>query len=271
MTDTKTIAHYRAEIQTNVMNDKATFNALATKTFNGLEPANIPQALLEGYMRGFTLKDFMVKDVYATPFWNSKKQKQDYAIVVSISHARKTAQKAGQTGKSEPKFTYTGDENSRKVESCSVTVWKKDGDERGYTATVFFDEYEQVKKTKEGKVIQGMWQTKPRTMLAKVAEMHALRMAFPEAFSELFVEEEFDKSRDVVVDIDAQDMDDDAVDAIADINGAETLEDVQKLFGGFAAKLVRNKKVVEAYNARKAALTPVPEGAVGTAPKAKKK
>ena len=52
-----------------------------------------------------------------------------------------------------------------------------------YTATVYFDEYTKGRD---------LWKSKPRTMIAKVAEMHALRMAFPEQMEKHYVEEEFD-------------------------------------------------------------------------------
>ena len=71
---TKDIVKYREEINVGVMQNKEVFNALASKTFKGLDVVNIPQALLEGMMRGFTIEDFIKKNVYATPFWNSKKK-----------------------------------------------------------------------------------------------------------------------------------------------------------------------------------------------------
>ncbi len=206
----------RKTIQTEVLSNKEVFNALAQNTFKGLEPANVPKALLEGMMRGYSIKDFMIKKIYATPFWNSKEQRQDYALVQSISDVRAIAMRSGQSGKSEPRFTF--DEN-KKVESCSVTVWKKDGDDRGYTATVYFDEYEQPPfKKKDGTEILGMWQKKSKTMIAKVAEMHALRMAFPEELSDLYIEEEFEKENVIHAEVKEDYQDEiDKINNIADL------------------------------------------------------
>ena len=121
MTKEITISEMKQEIQTEVLSNKDVFNALAQNTFKGLDVNNIPKALLEGRMRGYTIKDFMIKKIYATPFWNGKLQQQDYALVQSISDVRAIAMKSGQSGKSEPKYTWNED---GKVESCSVTVWK---------------------------------------------------------------------------------------------------------------------------------------------------
>ena len=63
-----------------------------------------------------------------------------------------------------------------------------------YSATVFFSEY--YKTGKNGK--PSLWDTKPRTMIAKVAEMHALRMACPEELSKAYIEEDYDQEAVVI-------------------------------------------------------------------------
>lgn len=215
-----TISQMRTTIQTEVLSNKEVFNALAQNTFKGLDSNNVPKALLEGMMRGYSIKDFMTKKIYATPFWNGREQRQDYALVQSIADVRSIAMRSGQSGKSKPEFTF--DEN-KKLESCSITVWKRDGDDRGYTATVFFEEYEKpAAKSRDGKIIPGMWQTKPKTMISKVAEMHALRMAFPEQLSEAYIEEEFD--RENVIHLEPSE------DYQTEIDGIETLEELQAYY-----------------------------------------
>lgn len=178
----KGIALFKAEIQKEVMNNKEVFNALAQNTFKGLEPANIPQALLQGRMKGFELSDFMVGNVYAVPFYNKRLGKQEYSLVNSIEHVRKIAMRSGQSGSSEPKIEFTAD--GKTPISASVTVWRNGGDERGYTAKVYFTEYNTGKN---------LWVSKPITMIGKVAEMHALRKAFPEELQNVYVEEEYQK------------------------------------------------------------------------------
>jgi hypothetical protein len=245
------IVEMRKEIQTEVIGKREVFVALAQNTFKGLEQENIPKALLEGMMRGYSIKDFMTKKIYATPFWNGKEQKQDYALVQSIADVRAIAMKGGQSGKSAPSFVEDKDGN---VISCSVTIWKKDGDDRGYTATVYFDEYEKPAfKKKDGTEVPGMWQTKKRTMIAKVAEMHALRMAFPEELSDAYIEEEFD--RESVVHIDA-DVDvipsEEKQKAIDTFKPTKTIDELKDAFKALSPELRKDDDIVEAYKAQKA-------------------
>lgn len=156
------------------LGDKETFTALMTTTFKGLEPQIAKRAVLEGVLRGFDLEDFLKKNVYAIPF------KQGYTLVTSIDYARKIGMRSGVVGKSAPTFEM----DDKKVISCTVTVKRMvKGHVGEWTATVFFSEY-----YKSG----GLWDTKPRTMIGKVAEMHALRAACPEELSQSYTEEEYD-------------------------------------------------------------------------------
>jgi hypothetical protein len=152
--------------------DKETLAALMATSFKGLEAATMKRAVLEGMLRGFTFKDFLEKNVYAIPF------KEGYSLVTSIDYARKIGMRSGIVGKDAPVYEMEGD----KILSCTVTVKRKiDGYVGDYSATVFFKEYNTARQ---------QWATKPRTMIAKVAEMHALRMACPEELSQAYSEEE---------------------------------------------------------------------------------
>lgn len=164
-----------AEINRELSNKEVGAALLAT-TFKGLTAVTMKQALMEGMIRGYKFVDFLQKDVYAIPYG------QRYSLVTSIDRSRKIGARSGVTGKSAP--TYT--EKDGKIETCSVTVYKRNGHPEGYTALVYFDEYTTGKN---------LWQTKPRTMIAKVAEMHALRMACPEELSQDYIEEEFAAER----------------------------------------------------------------------------
>ena len=133
--------------------------------------------MFEGMTRGFTFKNFLEKDVYAIPF------KDRYSLITSIDYARKLGMRSGVVGKSEP----TIEEKDGNVISCTVTIKRKVNDYVGdYTAKVYFDEYNTGKN---------LWLTKPRTMICKVAEMHALRSACPEEMDKVYVEEEMQKGR----------------------------------------------------------------------------
>lgn len=160
--------------------DVETLNTLVITTFKGLTPQLAKRAMLEGMMRGFTFEDFLQKNVYAIPYG-----KDGYSLVTSIDYARKVGMRSGVVGKTAPIF----DEKEGKVISCTVTIKRASklnlSDQEAYvgeyTATVFFSEYSTGRN---------LWASKPHTMIAKVAEMHALRMACPEQLSQMYVEEE---------------------------------------------------------------------------------
>jgi hypothetical protein len=168
---------------TEQLADKEVFNALVTTTFKGLDAMCIKKAIFEGMSRGFKFDDFLKKHIYAIPYKNT------YSLVTSIDYARKIGMRAGVVGKSAPTF----EEKDGKIISCTITIKRKVEEHVGdYTAMVFFDEYSTGRN---------LWVSKPRTMLAKVAEMHALRMACPEELSQSYVEEEVEEEKEVVIDL----------------------------------------------------------------------
>lgn len=199
MTETKSLAVVNKQIA-NELKDPAIARALLATTFKGLKEPIMKQAIFEGILRGFTFKEFLAKDIYAIPF------KDGYALVGSIDKARKIGAKNGVVGVTKPTYVMDGE----KIVSCEITVKKKIDDYIGdFTAEVFFDEY-----YKEGRGgYPSMWDSKPRTMISKVAEMHALRKACPEELSKMYTEEEFDKDKDED-EYDRSDIADDAVPTI---------------------------------------------------------
>lgn len=152
------------------VNQKA-LKALLLTTFKNFTPELMQQAIWEGMMRGFTFKNFLEKDVYAIKYGDG------YSLVSSIDYIRKVAMRSGLAGKSAPVFV----EKNGVIENCTVTIKRKNGVLGDYTATVYFKEYNTGKN---------QWLSKPHTMIAKVAEMHALRSAFPEEMAKAYIEEE---------------------------------------------------------------------------------
>lgn len=154
-----------------------TTRALLATTFKNFTPELMQRAIFEGMMRGFNFKDFLEKNVYAIKYGDT------YSLITSIDFSRKIAMRSGLAGKSEPKFV---ENPNGKITSCTVTVKRNVSGMIGdYTATVYFDEYDTGRN---------LWTTKPHTMIAKVAEMHALRSAFPEEMSKQYIEEEMQKN-----------------------------------------------------------------------------
>jgi hypothetical protein len=168
---TTDIQKISAEVTKELAN-KETFNALITTTFKGLKPENVKKAMVEGIMRGFTFQDFLEKNVYAIPYG------EGYSLVGSIDYARKIGMRSGVIGVSEPTYEMDG----VKIVACSITIKRKVGNDIGdFSAKVYFDEYTTRKN---------QWASKPRTMIAKVAEMHALRKACPEELSQVYTSDE---------------------------------------------------------------------------------
>lgn len=180
------------EVETSLQDAKVQ-TALLSTVFKDFPLPLMKQAVLEGTLRGYTLKDFLEKNIYAIKYGNT------YSLVTSIDDARKRAMRSGIAGIDEPK--YAEDKNG-KIVTCSVTVKRVVSGHLGeFTAKVWFNEYYagnknedgSVKKTQYGEKKETLWDTKPRTMIAKVAEMHALRKACPEELSQAYVEEEMVK------------------------------------------------------------------------------
>lgn len=174
------------------LQDKKVLATLVETTFKGLTETNIKKAMVEGMVRGFTFKDFLEKKVYALPYKDNYSGEQVYSLVTSIDYARRVGSRAGIVGKDAPVFEEDGSDG---IKSCSVTVHKKvpgDSYVGDFTSQVFFTEYAKT-DYKSGEPT-GLWKTKPRTMLAKVAEMHALRMACPEELAQTYAEEEMEKA-----------------------------------------------------------------------------
>jgi hypothetical protein len=219
----------KKEIEKQLATPETVSSLLAT-TFKGFEAPLMKQALMEGMMRGFSFTDFLQKNIYAIKYGNG------YNLVTSIDYARKVAMRSGVQGISEPRFTYLPD---GKVESCTITVIKTGGGE--FSATVFFDEFYRAGKTYQNVYTPGLWDTKPRVMISKVAEMHALRKAFPEEMSKMYVEEEREKEALHIASEDVMDL----TPFIKAIESAKTLQELKDVWSNLPGKArvaLENKK-----------------------------
>ncbi len=206
--------------------DKETVRTLLTTTFKGMSEMTMRKAILEGMIRGFEFKDFLNKDVYAISFGN------DYSLVTSIDYTRKVAAQNGLVGKSAPVY---GMDNGDMT--CSITVKRQvNGIVGEYTSLVYLSEYTTKKN---------QWLSKPRTMLAKVAEMHALRMAFPEELSKSYIEDE--SVQKTVV----QEEEINLLSISNTFENAKTVEELNDAFRALSVREKANKEVVLLAKERK--------------------
>lgn len=193
MTKERSLVEIQKEVTTQLANPE-TLRVLVATTFRGLTPEVAKQAIVEGMIRGFEFKDFLEKNVYAIPF------KYGYSLVTSIDHNRKIGMRSGIVGVNEPVYAEEKEGEKDLGLSCTITVKKKfaDGYVGDFVAKVYLQEY--YRPGRDG--YPSLWDTKPRTMIAKVAEMHALRRACPEELAQSYVEEEMDREEKAVIVID---------------------------------------------------------------------
>lgn len=231
------IIEYKKEIASLVSN-KQVFKNLIDITFKGLTKENALQAMLEGRMTGFTLQNFLQKDVYAVPFGDN------YSLVTSIDWARKIGQKSGVCGVSAPIYT----EKDGKILTCEITVKKNvDGVVGEFSALVYFDEYN---------TNRNLWKSKPRTMIAKVAEMHALRKACPEELAKAYVEEEYDREKQVVVNLEEK-KEEETVKWKDKMTECKTLEELANIWANMPGSMKNEQVVIDYKEELKAKLKPV--------------
>jgi hypothetical protein len=196
-----------AEAKTVVLHElgnETTQNELVQTVFKGLDVPQMKRAVLEGHLRGFTFKDFLEKNVYAIKYGGG------YSLVTGVDFNRKLGMKGGIVGTEAPQYeTETDDDGKTKIISCSVTVNKLfDGGHVGnFTATVYFEEFYKAGREYNGKYTPSMWDKMPRVMIAKVAEMHALRKACPDELSQSYIEEEMNHNDVVVYEVSEPDVD----------------------------------------------------------------
>jgi phage recombination protein Bet len=128
--------------------------------------------------------DPLAKQIQVVQFGSS------WQIITTIDGYRAIAEQTGAyAGSDAPVFTWYEEPVKTSAgklvpESATVTVYKLvHGQRYPFSATVFWEEFDGKKNN---------WLSMPRVMLAKVAESHALRKAFPAVLSGTDTPEEMD-------------------------------------------------------------------------------
>lgn len=134
--------------------------------------------------------DPLRRQIHATWRNDRKLGREVMVIVFGIDFYRKQAAASGDyAGCDEPIFS--GLTQRGYPEKCTYTVYKLvQGHRVAITATVDWDEYADTYPDGNGK---NLWGSKPKTMLAKCAEAHALRRGWPERLAGTYVEEELQR------------------------------------------------------------------------------
>lgn len=136
--------------------------------------------------------DPFTRQIYLVPRWDAKTRREVFQPQVSIDGARLTAQRSGQyEGQTEPMWCGSDGEwrsiwlKPEPPFAARVGVYRA-GFREACVAVALWNEY---CPKKDGKPT-GMWGKMPALMLAKCAEMLALRKAFPAELSGLYSAEE---------------------------------------------------------------------------------
>lgn len=117
-----------------------------------------------------------------------------YIPIVTIDGARFAAERTGRYAPG-PKTRYEFDVAGLlqaatvgvKVFNAATKTWHT------CTEQAFFSEYVQYVWVNSKKEVAAIWARMPRVMLSKVAEMRALRRAFPEILGGFYIEEEWSR------------------------------------------------------------------------------
>lgn len=125
----------------------------------------------------------LLRQIHFVKRWDSQKRRDVWSTQAAIDGLRAIAQRTGlYAGQDEPEFI----EERGHIVACKARVYRRDW-QRPAVGVAYWAEY--VQTTRDGSPTR-FWQQMPHVMIAKCAEALALRKAFPEDMSGLYVPEE---------------------------------------------------------------------------------
>jgi len=137
------------------------------------------------------INPFSGNKVYFIPFYNDEAKSYKHTMIVSIDYLREHAAATGLYGGQNAPLWYDLENNkwvdiwtskTTKPHAAKVSVYRKDITEP-FTHTAYFEAHNTGKN---------QWVKNYANMLAKCAEAGALRKAFPDGLSGLYINEEME-------------------------------------------------------------------------------
>ena len=182
-------------------NNKKRYVALVSETVLGVDKQgnlrpfeDLALLLYTAKLRGL---DPLARQIYGIYRWDSKLGREKMTLQTSIDGFRLIAQRQGDYAGSDD---VVFDEEEGKPKKATVTVYKLNkmtGERMPIVASARWDEYVVTyfdKKTNKTSTL-GLWASKPFIMLGKCAEALALRKAFPQELSGIYIDEEMAQER----------------------------------------------------------------------------
>jgi phage recombination protein Bet len=131
--------------------------------------------------------DPLTRQIHAVMRWDKKQGQNVMTIQTGIDGYRLKAEKSGKYAGNDD-YEYV-EKNGRLIKA-TATVWKMLGNQRiAFKASAFWDEYYPSNEKQ-----RFMWNKMPHLMLGKCAEALALRKAFPQDLSGIYVDEEMQQA-----------------------------------------------------------------------------
>lgn len=188
MPKTREEALARREEKTEIQNSISGFSReeielIKTNYAYGATDAELRLFLYIAHLRGLNPLLGEIKWVRRRKFDKVKKVwVPTSSIIIGIDGARRKAQESGKLDGIEVKAILDG----KNIVAGKCTLWLKNSS-HPIEVEVPFEEY--CETDDEGN-LKSLWKTMPQTMIKKVAEMTAYRMAFPRELAGMYIEEE---------------------------------------------------------------------------------
>lgn len=220
------------------VNPQQVYDQWKRSIFGGEKPDDSTMYFVLSQAKAAGIDPRVPRQIYAIPFKDKRTGDVTWQVIIGIEGLVTIAENTGTYG-GTTKPDYEFDEEDKPV-NCTVGVHKVvHGVPLISYQTVYFSEYAKTGTSNR----PSMWETKPLTMLKKVAHAHALRATFS-ACAGLYIEEEIQKGEEDYIEA--------APDVLEKIDSAESIQEVRDIVAELSPE--DKKRTTERVNQRIAEL-----------------